>query len=357
MTDNNSQIIDYEEIFQEDNNKKLPERKENESRSFTTILIYLFLFILGFGSLFVQTIIKNSSPKKSDTYLLISKVDDYYSDNLIVFVPKDEYDNEILHFDNEKIQEIAVSYQSLNDYVLVTKTTNTVTLNWLNDPLNIERILSGETNKWLSKINNDKEEYASIYVNYLRDTSFSKYLDEAAITSFSLVERFTNTELNYLMFFVYLIVFIPLLLMHLRPIKIDFLYLEQEYHPVLGKILSSFAYMLIANYVLNIVTGLLQSLLNTSTVSANQESILTQLYSNGGFLVAISVVIFAPLVEELVFRKSIFGLIKNDKTAIIASALLFGLIHLTTEIMALFTGADLFNNFANLIVTGIPYIG
>ena len=46
----------------------------------------------------------------------------------------------------------------------------------------------------------------------------------------------------------------------------------------------------------------------------------------------LAVVIFTPIVEELVFRKAIFGLFKNKWVGFAVSTLIFGLIHVTGEI-------------------------
>jgi hypothetical protein len=48
-------------------------------------------------------------------------------------------------------------------------------------------------------------------------------------------------------------------------------------------------------------------------------------------LIFISAVIIGPVVEELIFRKAIFGLISNDKVALAVSTFIFGAIHLLGE--------------------------
>src|SRR5690554_7517728 len=86
----------------------------------------------------------------------------------------------------------------------------------------------------------------------------------------------------------------------------------------------------------------------TNEISANQITINLMLKSPYFILMVLSAVILGPIVEELVFRKSFFGLIKNDKIALIVSSLVFGLIHITTEILS--------GNIALVIVGSIPYI-
>ena len=56
-------------------------------------------------------------------------------------------------------------------------------------------------------------------------------------------------------------------------------------------------------------------------------------------------VIWAPLVEELVFRSSIRTFLKNKVAFVIIASILFGLLHATTE-----------NGLFNIIITALPYI-
>ena len=76
--------------------------------------------------------------------------------------------------------------------------------------------------------------------------------------------------------------------------------------------------MVAANIIISIITG------NIS--SSNEENIRAVMKISKWYIV-FSAVIFAPIVEELVFRKSVRSLIKNKWLFILTSGLLFGLIH------------------------------
>ena len=73
-------------------------------------------------------------------------------------------------------------------------------------------------------------------------------------------------------------------------------------------------------------------------------TIVRMLNSNGIVFIVLSAVLIGPVVEELVFRKSIFGLIKNNTIAILVSSIIFGAIHLTAEA-----------SFAEALINGISY--
>ena len=76
----------------------------------------------------------------------------------------------------------------------------------------------------------------------------------------------------------------------------------------------------------SIVIYIITSLLGLSSQSNNQEIIekIIKVHPIGMFL---SVCVFAPIVEELIFRGSVRRVVTNDKLFVLTSGLLFGLIH------------------------------
>ena len=62
-------------------------------------------------------------------------------------------------------------------------------------------------------------------------------------------------------------------------------------------------------------------------------------------LMFIAAVFLGPIAEELVFRKSIFAIIKNEKIALVISAFVFGGVHLLSE-----------TTLNGVIMSGIVYI-
>jgi membrane protease YdiL (CAAX protease family) len=49
--------------------------------------------------------------------------------------------------------------------------------------------------------------------------------------------------------------------------------------------------------------------------AVNQLTIIRSLQGTGAIFMFLSAVLMGPIIEELIFRKSIFGVIKNDKIA------------------------------------------
>lgn len=97
----------------------------------------------------------------------------------------------------------------------------------------------------------------------------------------------------------------------------------------------------------NLIVGLLNNILNIDS-SFNQLSI-EAIMSISAIPTIISAGFLGPIVEELIFRKSIFSLFKNKKIALIVSTISFGVIHIISSLTQNY-------NIIELIVLTIPYI-
>ncbi len=129
------------------------------------------------------------------------------------------------------------------------------------------------------------------------------------------------------------IALIPGVIIVLRSeLKQDFLDFKKEKASVLPSILLGYVYIILGNVIANFIsTQLARQFDITQGDSLNQQVIVEALRSNGIVLIFISAVIIGPVVEELIFRKAIFGLISNDKVALAVSTFIFGAIHLLGE--------------------------
>jgi len=93
-------------------------------------------------------------------------------------------------------------------------------------------------------------------------------------------------------------------------------------------------------YLIITITNLICIIITQQAQSVNQEAI----EALPMWFVIPSAIIWAPIVEELIFRGVLRRFIKNDKLFIIASALIFGLLHTTSELTIL-----------NVFIMAIPY--
>ena len=99
---------------------------------------------------------------------------------------------------------------------------------------------------------------------------------------------------------------------------------------ILGVLLMGFS-----NYIIQNFTG--------STISGNESSI-RKLIETAPIYMIYSTIIYAPIVEEIIFRKSVKNVFNNKYLFIIISGVIFGVLHIS----------DFYN--INEILLGIPYI-
>ena len=90
-----------------------------------------------------------------------------------------------------------------------------------------------------------------------------------------------------------------------------------------------------AIFFLSGIVGVIYEKLGIEGTSENQESLEVMLASKYGLVMIISIVIFAPILEELIFRKFLCGIAEEKFkwpgwAAILISSLVFSLVHLTS---------------------------
>lgn len=97
------------------------------------------------------------------------------------------------------------------------------------------------------------------------------------------------------------------------------------------------------------IDKLLSGSFNLSTTSNNQQ-ILELSIQNGGFIpILLSAGILGPIVEELIYRKGIFGLFKEESYAFLTTSLIFGVIHVLSSLGYGYSPLD-------LALMTVPYI-
>lgn len=121
---------------------------------------------------------------------------------------------------------------------------------------------------------------------------------------------------------------------YISKFKKDGLNLLIKYAPVylIGLILMG-----ISNTFLTKITGM--------ELSTNEENVRTMIKYFPIYMI-FSSAIYAPIVEELIFRKSIKDFLKNKTIFIITSGIIFGLIHVISS----------GNESVNELLMGIPYM-
>lgn len=165
--------------------------------------------------------------------------------------------------------------------------------------------------------------YLIAYI-YSKNTSFTlnEILNGNLDSNLELLTVSTKV-LMYTNFTVYLLMFIGLIINDFKYLKNDLLNFKNNLFKNIIYLILGGAILYLASYLINF--GL--SKLGIS-MSNNQVSIENMLILGSKVITFFSVIIFAPLVEELIYRKSIYALSNNKVVYYIISILAFSLPHM-----------------------------
>lgn len=157
---------------------------------------------------------------------------------------------------------------------------------------------------------------------------------------------------------VYLLIFIVLVLLLRKVIVSDLLRSKVNLVGTFKKAGKGIVFVYIASYACN----LLLMLLNIVDESENQTQIVDMLHSSQTFAVVLYcgiLIIAAPVVEELIFRKAMFSYLRRfnlSKTLkIVITGILFGGIHVATAILVMIIDGASFRLIITEFLLGIPY--
>lgn len=157
---------------------------------------------------------------------------------------------------------------------------------------------------------------------------------------------------------VYLAIFIVLVLLLRKAIQNDILRTKINLKSTFKKAGKGICFVYIASYICNLVLMLLRIV----DESENQTQIVDMLHSSQTFAVILYcgiLIIAAPIVEELIFRKSMFSYLKrynlSKNLKILITGILFGGIHVATAILIMILDGSSFKLIITEFLLGIPY--
>jgi CAAX protease family protein len=349
MNDNN-EIIEFEDLFKEEikerNEPPKPEDKKNYVYAIVSYLLVMFvlnaLLLVAFSN--IPNAVKTYT---KDEIVLENIITDVSGITLMETSIYDQY--------KEAYNGYADSLYTYQGYDIIYNTANT----YIEDLLLVKND-ADET------IGFNEDTFLSIYaddanvINYWdteKTLEITRYqTDEQVLPVYFLTDNvemidFTGSSLTPFYQSLYQIVlYIILLLLLLRflmhDLSYDFKLFKLIKNQWLVIIVTGYLYVLLGNYLSSFISTLLSNAFSVPiSESINQISIVRMLNSDGVIFIVLSAVIIGPIVEELVFRKSIFGLISNQKLALVVSSVIFGAIHLTAEasiVSALINGVSYF---------------
>lgn len=217
-----------------------------------------------------------------------------------------------------------------SDLVLILSVVNLVLFlsksSWIEEKKNLKEIITEKEEDVKKIVKKDKEvERLKLLKNSKSDYIWTIVLMVVYYFLLFIPVSFSNATLNVTyQVLVYLFLMLFSIFVFRKTFTRDFKELSKNFKGYAVLSLKYWGLMYLTLIVLNVVKIIV---LGTDSVSSNQ-AILNSLPL---WFVAPIAVIYAPLVEESVFRGSVRRLIKNDVVFVVVSGLLFGLLHTLSE--------------------------
>ncbi len=344
MNEDQKNINEFDDLFKTHNIEQKPPIKESNSTYFLSILYYLLIMVVLstiVGIIFLS--FDNTTITLNQDQLAIESVASDTGGFTLI-------DSSAFDLYAEDYSSYVYSIGLYNDFAIVINLYNTAGYDYLvtqnTENVNIlqvdhlEAILSGERTYW---------DDASTYQIFLYESSLSSYSSATLQTNYieDTLTTYTSFASSLLNFITYIALTPILALVLLRKdITADLLVYKKKWTQFIPPVLIGYALALVGNFVASFLSGLVAQFFGQMQSTASNQMIIEQsLLSNGVVFIFLSAVILGPIAEELIFRLSIFKLIKNEIVALIVSALAFGLIHLLNEV-----------TIVDALINGIVYI-
>ncbi len=328
----NNETIKFEDLFKEEikqrKTRQNPEQKKNYG--YAIIVYILVMYVLATVLFLIAAEVPALNVTYTEKELVLEKIASdqgglAFMDSPSFDLYANQYSDDVISIGIYDGFEVLVNANNTYYNGLLTYT----------DEINEIEVLKTHTLEdmigYASYIKNWSEDVPiNIYKGKLQETpsSLTKWTEilEGPIT---VGKEFTLALLN---FTIYMTLFPCIAYLLKFDIDYDFKESKAIKSQFFVAVIIGYLYIILGNIFSNFFSGLLSDLFKLTPGEAiNQEVIITALKSDGMFLMIISAVILGPIVEELIFRKALFGLIKSDKIALFASTFIFGLIHLVGE--------------------------
>ena len=150
---------------------------------------------------------------------------------------------------------------------------------------------------------------------------------------YSKISYTSKIIINFIGNILYLIIIIAI---YIKTLKKDF---KNYFKNFLDNFEQSFKYYLVGLIVM-LISNIIIVIITKGNIAGNEQAV-RNLISHAPLYMIFSVSIFAPITEELIFRKSIRDIINNKYAYILISGILFGFMHIvgnaTTPLEYLYT--------------------
>jgi membrane protease YdiL (CAAX protease family) len=335
-------IIEFEDLFKEERHKRYEENDPHKKQN------YLYAILVYFLIMQVAVVI---------LYLVFMQIDQlkvtYTEDELVLHeVATNEHGLALME------NEIYQLYQAdFNDYIVSLGTYQgyDFIINKKNEVAHELFFLDEEATQWneayilsifssIDEVTWGEEGEPIYFIAGKNQTLPDYYLVEANLIKGPVTEL-TRFAFSFLNFSIY-ITLLPLLLIMLKSDLTSDWTEFKKIKPMWFQVIAiGYLYIVLGNLAASYLQTFLSDLLNiVPKQSVNQLSIENALSSSGAIFMILAAVLLGPIIEELIFRKAIFGLFKSDKVALAVSTFVFGAVHLLGE-----------NSIITGLINGIAY--
>lgn len=347
--DNNKEIIEFEDLFKEEIEKRQePPKPEDKKNYMKALLSYvLIMFFLNAILISVIQLIPGSVKVFEKDEVILEEIASDPSGIALM-------DEDVFNLYKAEYLGYVESLWTYNEYSIVYNTANPYIESLLLVKDDAGNVISFDEQAFL--LIYDQSEFSINYWDQNQNYAITRYQhDEQTLPSYVLtsdietidyqLQNLTTFYMSLYQFVLYLILFGFIYYFLKNDVAYDFNKFRLIKSQWFAIIIIGYLYVLLGNFLSNFISSLLSSQLNIPmSESVNQMTIVRMLNSNGVVFMVLSAVIIGPIVEELIFRKSIFGLIKNQNVALVTSSLIFGAIHLISE-----------TSLAVALINGISY--
>ena len=330
-SDKNSEIIDFDALFEEKKPGLKPESKPESNlkisklRSFSLIGIYFLITIVVATLIQVSMILTETGTRDitaSESMVEQVSLSTYglgYLDEITFLQYHDDYPNVVI-------------LTKSNGYVFIANSENP----HINQVYTIQDIINfyqSDRPLWKDTIVLDPVVKLFLFEDHQSfvDKFGIELSDQVDYTIPQAYVNFTSNTTSVLNFVIYLLLAAALIPVAFKMYHFEFgLYFPRK--TWIKDVVLGYGMMFVASAIATVVVQLISIIFNYMPGEAvNQQAISASLLSEYGFLIIIVTIVFAPLLEELIFRKAFFSLFKKEYFALVFSSLIFGLIHVVGE--------------------------
>jgi hypothetical protein len=331
---NEPKIMRFEDLFEEKVNPKNPRKKPDDKKHYVYALVVYFLVmyiaaaLLFLGLSQIPTFQEDVSIEQRVLNALKSDVNGVVLFSNIDYLEyRDDYQGSIVSIGLYKGHLILINRRNQDAFKLLY-TSDISTGETYFDVTQFEKMI-GEDAVYLYW--STESGRVTFYQGEGLSQPDGLYVPQKMVftTPTTALSDFGLSVVNFAIY----IILLPLMIYFIRQeLVYDFEDVKLKRQEILIPVLLGYVMIIAGNYVAQLLSQFLSQVLKVIPGEAvNQLTIISALQSEGAVLMLISAVLLGPIVEELIFRKAIFGLIKKDHIALIVSTLVFGTIHLISE--------------------------